>query len=64
MEDDGQRKEAPVEVPAMRGGSQEADGRTCLDCDNLIARGGWPHCMFYDKTTSLEVKNCSGFTQR
>ncbi len=64
MEDDGQRKEAPVEVPAMRRGSQEADGRTCLDCDNLIARGGWPHCMFYDKTTSLEVKNCSGFAQR
>ena len=64
MENNRQRQETQVEVPAMRGSSQEADGRTCLDCDNLIARGGWPHCMFYDKTTSLEVKNCSGFTQR
>ncbi len=64
MENDRQRQEAKVEVPAMRGGSQKEDDRTCLDCDNLIARGGWPHCMFYDKTTSLEVKNCSGFTKR
>lgn len=64
MENNRQRQEAQVEVPAMRGGSQKEDDRTCLDCDNLIARGGWPHCMFYDKTTSLEVKNCSGFTKR
>ena len=64
MENDRRRQEAQVEVPAMRGGSQKEDDRTCLDCDNLIARGGWPHCMFYDKTTSLEVKNCSGFTKR
>lgn len=64
MENDRQRQKAQVEVPAMRGGSQKEDDRTCLDCDNLIARGGWPHCMFYDKTTSLEVKNCSGFTKR
>lgn len=64
MENNRQRQEAQVEVPAMRGGSQKEDDRTCLECDNLIARGGWPHCMFYDKTTSLEVKNCSGFTKR
>jgi hypothetical protein len=64
MENITGRKEAPVEVRDVRGESQAEDDRTCLECDHLIARGGWPHCNFYNKTTSLEVKNCSSFTKR
>lgn len=64
MENVAGRKEAPVEVRDVRGEPSDKTARSCLDCDHLIARGGWPHCNFYDKTTSLEIKPCSGFARR
>lgn len=64
MEDHGQRAPAQIQVRAMRGESEGEDTRSCLDCDYLIARMGWPHCSFFDKTTSLDVNGCSQYTER
>lgn len=64
LEDIERRKEAPVQVRPMRGEPQEKDNRSCLDCDHLIARRGFPHCTAYDKPTSLEVNWCHGYTAR
>lgn len=64
MEDHAKRDEAPVQVRPMRGEPEEQDSRSCLDCDYLIARMGWPHCSFFDKTTSLNVNGCTQYTER
>lgn len=64
MENNGQRQETPVQVRSVRGESKGEDTRSCLDCDYLIARMGWPHCSFFDKTTSLNVNGCTQYTER
>jgi hypothetical protein len=64
MENITGRETEALEVRPVRGESPEKDGRSCLDCDHLIARRGFPHCVIFDKTTSLEVNWCSGYTPR
>ena len=64
MEDAHGRQEAPVEVRPMRDKPQAKYDRSCLDCDHIVAKRGWPWCSHFDKTTSLEVNGCHGFTPR